>query len=273
MQDDIHPRDGLAPRRSAARRVAASGDVVDFASWVVALIAARKATERCAMRTDVLEDFRRVLVADGPRPLAEFLHALPMRQVDAEMLADLYIPAMARMLGEDWMDDRASFAEVSVASVRLQAMLRELGTAWTADAADRRLARSAMLLAVPQGEQHTLGAMVLLGQLRRQGVSVRVALGETRQDSRRILQNARFDGILVSVSCTHRLAEVRVFVDALRAAAPASLPIIAGGGALSAGVLTAAELAEVIGADAATDDLQAALSYCGIGDRAARRRA
>lgn len=273
MQDDRISRDGGAPRPGAARRAAASGDVVDFASWVVALIAARRATERQAMRTDVLEDFRRALAADGPGPLAEVLRSLPARLVDAEMLSDLYIPTLARMLGEDWMDDRATFAEVSMAVGRLQGMLRELGAAWSADEAGRKRGRGAILLVVPPGEQHTLGAMVLLGQVRRHGVSVRVALGESPQQLRKTVQEGHFDGALVSVSCTHRLAEVRKFVDSLRTAAPASLPIVAGGSALMAGVLTAAELAEVIGADAAVADLPSALSLCGLGERGAQRRA
>jgi methylmalonyl-CoA mutase cobalamin-binding subunit len=273
MQDHIHHRNGGAPRQSAARRVASAGDVVDFASWVVALIAARRTTERHAMRADVLEDFRRVLVADGPGDLVDLLRRLPGRQVDAEMLADLYIPALARMFGEDWLDDRSTFADVSVASVRLQSMLRDLGAAWSADAAESGSGQGAMLLAVPPGEQHTLGAMVLLGQLRRHGVSVRVALGEDRAELGRIVRQGRFDGVFVSVSCTHRLDDVRSFVEGLRAAGRETPPVVAGGSALTAGVLTAAELAEVVGADAATNDLSAALAFCGLGEPGLRRRA
>lgn len=272
MQDQHSLAVGVVPRPNVVRG-AAAGDVVDLASWVVALVAARRGSDRFAMRTDVLEDFRRVLVVEDPRLLSNYLLTLARLQVDPASLADLYIPALARMLGEDWNDDRLTFAEVSIGSVRLQSMLRDLGTAWWADAARHDSEGGTLLLAVPAGEQHTLGAMVLLGQLRRLGVSVRLALGERREDLKAILRTTRCDGIFVSVSCTNRLAEVRGLVEALRGACRQETPLIAGGSALQAGVLTARELAEVVGADAATNDLQAALSHCGLGERGARRRA
>ena len=38
-----------------------------------------------------------------------------------------YIPAVSRYLGEMWVNDRASFVDVSLGSARLQALLREAG--------------------------------------------------------------------------------------------------------------------------------------------------
>lgn len=264
MQDEYASRDGRLRRQGAARRAAAGGDVVDFAAWVVGLISARRAAAGSAVRTDLIAAFRRAVTAEDIETLHAFLEDLPRHGVDSAAVADLYIPALARMLGEDWMDDRATFAEVSLAAARLQALLRELGAAWNADGVRRGRTQGTVLLAVPPGEQHTLGAMVLLGQLRRLGVSVRLGLAPDRAELRKIMKNVSFDGVLVSLSCSRRLAETRVFVDLLRACAPPGLPLVAGGSVLQAGVVTPAELAEVVGADVATADLAQALSVFGL---------
>ncbi len=262
MQDEHPYRVGRTPRQSGARKAAAEGDVIDFASWVLALISARRAAETTMMRADILAEFRRLVSDPDPGRLAAFMAGLPGRGADATAVADLYIPALARMLGEDWLDDRSGFAEVSVASARLQSVLRDLGASWRADEA--RHGRGVVLLAVAPGEQHTLGAMVLLGQLRRAGVSVRLALGPNPHEAQKLMENGRFDGILLSQSCTHRLAQTRSFLDMLRKAARQPVPVAIGGSALFAGVLTPMELAEVTGADVATADLLEALAVFGL---------
>jgi hypothetical protein len=152
-------------------------------------------------------------------------------------------------------------------------MLREIGLAWSSDRA--REGRGTLLLAVPPGEQHTLGAMVLIGQLRRLGISVRLVCGPDGAEAAKVIETGHFEGVLLSLSCTNRLAAVRGFIECLRRASPRRLPIVAGGSAVQAGVLTAAELAEVTGADLVTSDLHHALRFCGLAEArpGSRRRA
>ena len=102
-------------------------------------------------------------------------------------LESLYIDLMgsaARLLGEDWVEDRRSFADVTLGLARLQTMMRSLSPAFTdadappraRDAEDRRI-----LLAATPGEQHTFGVSMVEEFFRRDGweVSVDGGAGES----------------------------------------------------------------------------------------------
>ena len=47
--------------------------------------------------------------------------------ISPEEIIDSYIPGAARLLGEAWCEDRASFTDVTIGVARLQGLLRELG--------------------------------------------------------------------------------------------------------------------------------------------------
>lgn len=267
MQDQSFHQVPGEPRRSPVRRGQREPGVIDFASWVVALIAARKAQGEVPLRPDVLEAFLAAAVADDPAHLEAFLRDLVRMKMPAGAVADVYIPAVARELGQGWVDDRLTFLEVSVGTARLQAMLRAIGQAWTADSGAPGGAGT-LLLVVPPREQHTLGAMVLLGQLRRLGISVRLSIGPGVAELHRIFAQARFDGVLVSVATSGRLAELSGFVQHIRRAGPAGLPVVIGGHVLA----VEADVASRVGADAEAKSLAAALRSCGMAEGAEGRR-
>lgn len=231
----------------------------DFARWALALLAARRSRDPETLRADLLDGFYAVATdPDEPR-LHQFMMHLVRERVSAAAVADLYIPELARRLGRDWMDDRATFAQVSLATARIQGMLRAIGSAWSADTAAPGAARS-LALVVPKGEQHTLGAMVLLGQLRRLGISVRLILGEGPAGIAALVRDGGLQGVLISVSATSRLAEVQGIVRELRAKVVAGLPIVVGGAVVRADV----ESMRLAGVDLMTADLSQALAACGI---------
>lgn len=261
-------RDGAASGRSEAET--GSGGVVDVASWVVGLLAAKRSAAAPVLRPDLLASFREAAVSEDAADLRAFLRDLVRQKVSAAALADLYIPALARQLGDDWLEDRASFLQVTVASARLQALLRAIGQDWSADASGRA-SESSLLLIVPPREQHTLGAMVLLGQLRRLGISVRIALGPTRSELRRLHAGAAFDGILLSVTCSARLADLRDFVAEIREFARPEVPVVVGGMAVG----LEPDIGATQGVTAVARTLPEALFACGLAvhDDRARRRA
>lgn len=271
MQDQHFPLVGSrAPGRTADRRTSEDDSVVDFASWVVALLAARKSVAEAAMRPGIVEGLIAAATSLDVTRLDLFLRDLVRQKVSAAAVADLYIPAAARQLGEEWHDDRLTFAEVTLATARLQAMLRAIGSAWVADFVQPGQT-GAILLVVPPREQHTLGAMVVLGQLRRLGVSVRLLIGPGPAELGKVMETARFDGVLVSSASAARLAELRKFVETIRGAAPPGLPIVLGGGVLQ----LVDDVKAKTGADAVARDLPAALEACGLACDAngARKRA
>lgn len=245
----------------------ASGGVSQFAAEVVARLVARETAETSILHESLVDEFVTAVCNPGPAAFEALKPELRRSRITAAALADVYIPAVARKLGRAWEDDSMSFAEVTIGASRLQAILREIGNGWAADSGPSAGALGTMLLIVPVGEQHTLGAMVLSGQLRRRGVSVCLRIGPDEGDLRGLLHSRRFDGAMISVACVEQVGNCRKLVHTLKRIAGNAL-FVAVGGALMERDLEIASWPE---ADIVTNDLDQALATLGlVGDTAAQ---
>lgn len=189
------------------------------------------------------------------------LHRALDSGVARDDLADLYIPELARELGIGWCEDSLSFASVTIGTSRLQAMLRELGPEWAGDQSASPTAPQIMLI-VAQDVYHTLGAMVLSGQLRRKGLSVRLMLGVPLHELAQKLAKQSYDAIFISSSLGETLESLRKIVEVVRTSSNTSLPVVIGGTILEAE--TAYDVAMLTGADYATNLPNEALELCGL---------
>ena len=180
-------------------------------------------------------------------------------RIRAEDIADFYIPEVARRLGASWCEDGLSFADVTIGSARLQGLLKDIGSHWTDD---RRLDPDApaVLVVVLADEFHTLGAMVLCGQLARMDVSVKLAMGHAESDLLRIVASGHFDAILISAAQGERLATLRKLIEKIRAASVRPTPVVIGGSV----VTRVTDIKTQTGADHATTDPKEALRACGL---------
>ena len=181
------------------------------------------------------------------------------RGVSKTALADDYIPALARQMGDMWCRDTMGFAEVTIGVARLQAILRDLGPEWRADqsaSADAPL----ILLVTLRDAQHTLGAVLLAGQLRRKGYSVRLALDATQHHLADLCTRLRFDAVFVSASESESLEKLRKMIDFLRETSGTPLNVAVGGGLLD----IHDDVASVVGADIATSNIDEAVEHCGL---------
>ena len=174
-------------------------------------------------------------------------------------IADVHVPAVAREMGALWCEDGLSFAAVTIGSSRLQAMLRVLGPDWSADHAGPADAAT-ILVAVPAESTHSLGGLVVAGQLRRAGYSVRMLLGATPARMAPQFQNAHFDAVFLSCAEGGTLESLRKIVEFVRGQGDARIPVVLGGNILS----TQPDAAQWIGADLATCDTDEALLFCGL---------
>lgn len=172
-------------------------------------------------------------------------------------LADQYIPAVARILGDLWVSDHIGFADVTIGSARLQAMLRDLGPDWAADTMAPANAPSVLLL-TPKDASHTLGAVVLSGQLRRRGLSVRITFDADRHRIADIMDRIRFDAVFISAANSEGLEKIRRMIEFVHTLTPKHVPIILGGTVLE----TSPHVASLTGADLATSNLDEAIDYC-----------
>jgi MerR family transcriptional regulator, light-induced transcriptional regulator len=235
------------------------GSVSLLAVEVVARLIGREAKAERKPNAAVLAKLTKAMLNPDPAAFAALRPDLRRGRISNADLADLYFPSVARKLGCDWEADSVSFAGLSIAVARMQAILRQIGAAWVGDdGAGSRI--GTLLLILPEGEQHTLGAMVLAGQLRRKGVSVSLTIAPEPSVLRRLLAERSFDGAMVSVGCSAKVAPCRAVVKALKAGSGGRLPVAVGGAVL----LRETDIAARTGADIATNDLTEALAALGL---------
>lgn len=258
MQDGIYMADD---RRAAG----VAGGVSEFAAEVVARLVARDGVGGKVLREDLVVQFMDAVRAADAKAFERLKPSLKRARISASVLADIYVPEVARRLGRGWEEDTISFAEVTMGVARLQAILREIGSHWTAGTVSRD-DRSTLLLILPAGEQHTLGAMVVAGWLRRQGISVCLRIAPSVADLVSLLSLRRFDGAMISIACNDKLDVCAKLVKTLKQSVDYDLRV-AVGGALA---LKDEEELSQTGADIITNDLPSALSALGLSRRATR---
>jgi len=245
--------------RSAHRDEGPMGGVSQFAAEVVARLVLRDGTDEAGLREALLQRFLTAVASSDPGAFEALKPELKRARVSASSLADCYIPEAARRLGEAWETDSMSFANVTMGVARMQAILREIGAAWSADAMGQT-GGPTLLVILPQGEQHTLGAMVLAGRLRRMGVSVSMRISPTAAEIARYVAERTFDGTLISIACNDRLETCRILVKTLKEAQSGGMKVAVGGAIRD----SAESVKQATGADLVTNDIFEALSEMGL---------
>lgn len=246
---------------------AGRGNVLWLAATAVAQLAAREFRPEPRPEGQACTHFAGALMAQlrgGGGGLTALQPDLRRARIGCEDLVDIHIPQAARQLGRGWEDDDLSFAEVSMASARLQALLREATAGWSGDTCQPQSGsgahRAAVLVTVAGDEQHTLGAVVLTSQLRRMGVSVCLALQPTPAEVTALLRNRRFDGAMVSVGGQGKLACAQNMIKLLKSLTDGQMQVAVGGAAME----KVKDLRAATGADLATNDVGLALRKLGI---------
>lgn len=179
----------------------------------------------------------------------------------AEAMVDHYIPEVAREMGKRWCEDTLGFARVTIGTSRLQSALRDIEDTYYKDLHLDRNAASVMLI-VSQDVYHTLGAMVLASQLRRNGLSVKLVLGECLEVLAEHLRHSSYQAVFISSSCGETLESLSKIVDVVTTSVDDRPPVVIGGTILD--VEPTGNVAALTGADYATKILSEALEFCGL---------
>ena len=251
-------QDGMF-RAGDRRSVRATGGVSQFAEEVVARLVARDAGGGVVLREGLVTRLTDAVRSSDAAAFDALKPELKRARISAATLADVYIPAVARRLGEAWQDDSASFAEVTMGVAKLQAILREIGAGWAANnsASD---STATLLFILPSGEQHTLGAMIASGWLRRRGISVCLRIAPSLSDLESLLAVRHFDGAMVSIACEDKLAVCEKLVKKLRDITQGRMRVAVGGAVMERGE----DVLAGTGADIVTNDLAVALVAFGL---------
>lgn len=157
--------------------------------------------------------------------------ALSEARIAPETILDSLIPDMAALIGDQWLSDEMSWSTVTVISARLQTL------AWRY--IEPMMARMSavsdaptFLMIVPEGETHTLGGVLAIGALMREGVSAAGVFGEPDQRVFDIAANGAFGTIGVSTSGFGGKDRLAPLIEGLQARSPGSS--LAVGGSISA---------------------------------------
>lgn len=267
-QDDFHAPDGRpsgSGAQSGPERLR-SRDVGFLAGQVLAMLAARGgcgAGPRDAggerldnARLERLSD--RVIAAglSGAASALDDLVAEFRREgIGPVRLVDEVLPHAARELGRAWEDDRMSFVEVTLVMTRMQRLLRET-LSWSA----REGAKESVLFVLPEGEQHTLGALIAVQQLRRMGCGTMLCIGEKPARLAEMLRIRSFDVAFVSVSSWQALDSAREIITCLRHETAEALPVVLGGALVcETSEATTENLRRELGAQLVSNDVRAAM--------------
>lgn len=189
--------------------------------------------------------------------MSEVLHDMRRARISHAQIAEHYIPAVARRLGEEWCADGLDFGAVTIGSARLQGLLRRMEADWGVLDSARFNDRPGYLVGVPEGVQHTLGASVLAGQLRDRGAPVLLEYELTPEKLQAAMRQGNFAGVLLSGSGRKCLEQLRDLVESAKAICR-STPVVIGGSILE----HVTDIQSFTGADMVTDGLGGAMAFC-----------
>ena len=187
---------------------------------------------------------------------SDVLSALLKRGVSRDLIVDCCLPDAARVLGDGWMKNLRSFGQVSLGTVRIQALLKELSHNWGDQLKEEQT--GGLFLLVCQGEDHTLGPLVLADQLRRRGYSINILIGAEEEEIIKTSSNSDFDGIMFSCSGIRAFDEIIKLINKLKDEGENLPPLILGGKIID---VLEEKIHDMIDVDLITKDLEVALQF------------
>jgi methanogenic corrinoid protein MtbC1 len=238
------------------------GDEVDGVARKAIDVLASGTSERDPALELQLQRLCDAFLSPGDDQRHDAVLALRADGISGHDIIDHVIPATARLIGERWFADQISFADVTIATARLQEAVRSLSMVGQNGRRQpvTRADAPQILLVIPRPEHHTLGAFVAADQFRRLGYRVEIAID---QHPRQIVQSIRrqpFAMVGITASGRRSLASATEMVNMVRTTVTRVTPIVLGGTILDLGK----DVYGAAGADHVARDVRSALRLCGL---------
>lgn len=247
--------DGPKSQRKPSRQVI-DGSVEALASKALSELASRAKRSK-GLSQGYINKLTDCVLESNSDQRKDVIETMLSEGVPQEDLIDLYIPAVARILGERWCSDSLGFADVTIGTARLQAMVRDLSSKFEYPKKTDR--SKSVVVVVMIHNYHTLGAMVLATQLRRVGISVRLLLDVSPAEALRKLRNDVYDAVMISASHSESLENLADLVKNIKQQTSGRIPVAIGGPVTDG---RSNEIEAITGADIATSDVYEAIRAC-----------
>lgn len=212
-------------------------------------------------REDWMARLCAALTEESDQAYASVIAAMMASGISSAEIHDVFVPEAARILGEMWVQDRASFVDVTVGASRLQALFR----AGVGGGPDKALARciplgQSVLMVVPRFEDHSIGAFVVADQFRRHGLWVHMAIGLETAELKALVASSHFAMVGITNGSSKTLEPLADLIENLRAGGPNCPPIVVGGYF----VTKSRDAEKSIGADFVVRTAREAIERCGL---------
>jgi methylmalonyl-CoA mutase cobalamin-binding subunit len=172
---------------------------------------------------------------------------------------EVYIPDVARLLGDYWVNSKLSFVEVTLATSRLQTLAREFERLYIGSI-NSGAHGPEILIVTPKGEQHTFGAQMASRKFRRLGASPYLSINHGKSEIKKILNKQDFKLVGLSISDYKLCDQQSELSSTIAMIKKLKIPIVAGGSI----VQSSSSFLENLNVDLITDDAVHALSYFNI---------
>ncbi|MCC6007176.1 MAG: cobalamin B12-binding domain-containing protein [Rhodobacteraceae bacterium] len=190
----------------------------------------------------------------------QLLAHLREQGVTERILVDELLPGAARVMGERWANNEASFVDVTIGGARMNETLRSIA-ARRADI-DQLQDAPSMLLAASGDEDHTLGILVAADHFRSIGIEVDMVVGAAPADLARRLETHNHGALGFSVAGNRGLNWTKNVLSALKPAVRRRLPVVIGGCITISRPVQ--DILEATGVDHVCSDPREAVSLCGL---------
>ncbi len=215
-----------------------------------------EANESPAIGQSDIEEFAKVVVKEDDHVINAYIKALRARNISVEELfLDLLAPT-ARHLGDLWVEDRCSFAEVTMGLGRLQQVLRWLSRDFVYGEDNKGPGRRALLVPAP-GEQHTFGIFIVAEFLRRASWDVATTSPRSNEDIASTVNKEWFAIVGLSLGNELGLARLEKAIKRIRKSSRNEDVAVMVGGPV---FIEHPEYCELIGADATAQDAEQTVS-------------
>jgi methanogenic corrinoid protein MtbC1 len=164
---------------------------------------------------DHADGFVALITRDGPQKTEQYITELLNLGMGIDLIVLELIPRIARKLGNQWASDSLSFAEVTIATGRLQKLIYSLDHLYQETRTSPTTTHSILVTAAP-GSHHTLGPLILSNYFTWAGWSV---LSESAPSERFIettVTSKSLTAIAVSIADYDQLDRLPKLIQSIR---------------------------------------------------------